>query len=482
MSARKPRRLPVRRYRIKGALTLRGMDYPFQVHRQTVELGSAGPIQYYSMLVADLRGKDPTRAISNFRSCVGYWWAAMHELRLQNDWDQQRHLVMAICYGLVNRNKSLQDVYLDALPRPDSIVLDCLSIPDETQQRIRDVITRRDRAGVKQELDRALAIYEPSREDRVGFAAAFQTWADKGVNSYRQSGEDGVVRWLEEIDYWLHKFRKRCPPRVRRFLNFFSYEAKTSFYLCYANYWAGLLPWLQNHHGLDELSRRFLCIWHNQNRPIEIPRGRTPGGIWYPTSRGARLVLPRRDGSLTQNGMLVEMPRIGPEVLPDVFSGQILALHPLTWFLFADAALREVAGQFFVSKEVEGFSRGQAGDYPKYWELIGAILTAAHMYRIAHDGFENRRGVREQGGNSVDAITSEDTPSARAFLDDFIASRDLRCPCGATYRCELLEPAREEEESRQVPVICSNCGHRDTLVVTQAEIEAFLLGGPEDSN
>ena len=105
-----------------------------------------------------------------------------------------------ICYALVNRNKSLQDVYLDALPRPDSIDPDKFSVPEKTQQRIRDIVNRRDRARVKKELDRALAIYHPTREDSAGFAKAFQTWANKGVNAYRQSRERASLRgWGNRI-------------------------------------------------------------------------------------------------------------------------------------------------------------------------------------------------------------------------------------------------------------------------------------------
>lgn len=483
MSGRKRRQLPVSRKRIPGSLTLRGQEYPFELRRQTVKLGSAGPIQYYYMLLADLRGNDPTQEVSNFRSCVGFWWAAMHELRLEEDWEQHRHLVMATCYALVNRNKSLQDVYLDALPRPDSIDPDSpLSVPQEIQERIRDVINRRDRAGVKQELDQALAIYHPSREDLVGFAKAFQTWADKGVNAYRQSGQEGVIGWFQEVDYWLHKYRKRCPPRVRAFVNFFSYQAKVSFYVCYANFWSNLLPWLQKNHGLDDISTRFLRLWHNQNQPIEIPEGRTPGGVWYPTRRGARLLYPRQDGTVSVGGVVVRMPRIGPEVIPDAYSGQILALHPLTWFLFADAALSEVAGRFFASDEYEGISRNQEGDYPKYWEFIGAIVTAAHMYRIAHDEFENRRGVREEGGDATIAVTIEDPPSAQAFMDVYIASRDLRCQCGAKYTCGTIEHALDEQESLQVPLICRSCGNRDSVLVTEAEIQEVLLPPEDDSD
>ena len=149
MPAKKGRQLPISRRRIHGALALRGQEYPFELRQQTVKLGTVGSIQFYNMLLTKLRGDDPTAEISNFRSCVGFWWAAMHELRLEKDWEQQRHFVMALCYALVNRNKSLQDVYLDALPRPDSIDSEMLSVPEEIQKRIRDVVNRRDPNGAK---------------------------------------------------------------------------------------------------------------------------------------------------------------------------------------------------------------------------------------------------------------------------------------------------------------------------------------------
>ena len=279
------------------------------------------------------------------------------------------------------------------------------------------------------------------------------------------------------------RYRKRCLPRVRAFINFFSYQAKVSFYLCYANFWASLVPWLQENHGLDGLTARFLCLWHNQNQPIEVPEGRTPGGIWYPTRRGAQLLYPRHDGTVSVGGVTVRLPRVGPEVISDVFSGQILALHPFTWLVFADAALREVVGRFFASDEYETISHGgNNGNCSKYWELIDAILTAAYMYRIAHDDFENRRGVREAGGAAVDTVTSEDAPSAQAFMEFHIASRDLHCQCGAKYECGVIKHATDEQASRQIPLICRNCGRGDSVLVTEAEIQDALLPADDDTD
>ena len=171
------------------------------------------------------------------------------------------------------------------------------------------------------------------------------------------------------------------------------------------------------------------------------------------------------------------MPRIGPEVLPDVFCGQILSLHPLTWYLFADAALRDVAGRFFASEEYDVISGGQGSqDCPKYWELVGAILTAAHLYQIAHADFENRRGVRQQGGDAVIGIAGDEAPPpVQAFLEAYLAARNIRCTCGSTYSCDEMEPVAEEQQTRQVSLRCTDCGRQNTVEVTEAEIQEYLL-------
>ena len=44
MAAKKCRRLPTSRKRIKGELSLRGLNYPFDIRKQIVNLGSAGRI------------------------------------------------------------------------------------------------------------------------------------------------------------------------------------------------------------------------------------------------------------------------------------------------------------------------------------------------------------------------------------------------------------------------------------------------------
>ena len=82
---------------------------------------------------------------------------------------------------------------------------------------------------------------------------------------------------------------------------------------------------------------------------------------------------------------------------------------------------------------------GPTQDCVLYWEMIGAILTAAHLYRIAHDEFENRRDVQNQGGDATLALIQDDAPPPmQAFMDDYIASRNLPANAEQVTPAELL--------------------------------------------
>jgi hypothetical protein len=325
-------------------------------------------------------------------------------------------------------------------------------------------------------LDASLGAYQPSRGDQLGFEQAFAQWVDKGVNSLRLLGVDGLESWLQEVDSRLKKYRKRCPPRVRAFINFFAYQAKTSFYLCYANFWIGLIPWLREHHGLDELSERFLRVWHNQNQPIALPPGRTASGIYYPTHGRATLLTQGSVPAGTARQVTWQTPRIGVDHVPDVFSGQVLALHPMAWYLFADSALRETTGRFFASSEFETIAAIEnAASCSKYWNFIGAVLAAASKYRLARYQFENQRGVRVRAGRSVNAVQSDAaTLDFNVVMDEFATARGWRCHCGAAYRCLDVALAAEVGGACRVTFECTACSHQASREVTEAEITRFL--------
>ena len=71
---------------------------------------------------------------------------------------------------------------------------------------------------------------------------------------------------------------------------------------------------------------------------------------------------------------------VGPGYLRDVFSGQVLALHPLSGFFMNDPGLMAVAGRFFACDAFDRVMAGRPGDCPEYWAFVGAVLDAAGMY------------------------------------------------------------------------------------------------------
>jgi len=407
----------------------------------------------------------------------------MHDIGLGDDWFQHRHFVLATSYALVCRHKGPQDIYRDAFLRPRKIDLSRISVSTEDQERIREMVEGRDRVLLKQALDSVFDAYQPSRGDRLGFEKAFAIWIDKGVNSLRQSGEEGLIDWLGELDGWIRKYRKnsKSGARVRSFLNLFSYQAKTSFYLCYASFWAALIPWLKEHHGLNELSERFLRFWHHQNQPIEIPPDRTASGILLPVRGGARLQSPDENGRSALPGVTWSIPRIGPEVVPDVFSGQVLALHPLTWFLLSDPALCEVAGRYFDSTAPDAIARQDTAELSaEYWELIGAILLAGFQYRTARMQFEYDRSIDTAGGDSTVAVRRDDAPRDDLLLADFIASKKYYCECEA----QLVYSSSDLSKRRRPKLflVCPKCKQTTTVNVTECDLEQFLRRDSEDES
>jgi len=471
-----------RRTRIKGELTLRGQQYPFVIYRQRESLGSAGPIQYYYMLPSDFRGLRTEDAQTNFRSCIGFWYAGMQELGLGDDPYQQRRLVLAISYGILGTQKSLQNVYLDAFLKPKGIDLSMVSVSEEPVGQIRQAIDARDRTQIKRLLDEAFDAYLPSQADLVGFGEALAHWADKGVSVLRLQGTEGLKTWLGEIEYWVQKYRKssKTDARVRDFVNFFSYQAKASFYLCFANFWASLIPWLEQQHDLDRLSKRFLSLWHHQNQPIETPHGETPGGIIYPTHGRARLLVPDGSGQLAPKEVAWKTPRIGPEVVHDVFSGQVLSLHPLTWFFLSDEALCEVAGRFFNLPNFETVMSGRSADNcDEYWELVGAIVTAAFQYRSARSEFERQHHVVVAGGDSTKAVTRGEAPAALATgIEDYILHEGIRCRCGANLCFLDLQPMESIGAPRGVQLRCEDCGATKQVELEWKQFCSYLY--PDD--
>lgn len=427
---------------------------------------------------SQLRSLKSPKAIENFESCVEHWRTAMEEMGCWNDVAQQVHFITALCYAVVCKSKSHQQIYKDAYLAPGAVRSADTALPDEIELRIQRVVQDRSRQGLQHELDTALGRFEAPAEHLPGFEEAFRHWVGNGVVWMRQDGDDGIHRFLEEVNDWLKKYRRTGGNvRVRRFINMFAYECKVNFYTCFANTWIDLIPWLREHRGLDDVSERFLRFWHMQNQPIEIPHGRTLGGVRYPTMRGAISQVRGADGSLQRGTIILPTEHVGPTHVRDVFSGQVLSLHPLSAFLMQDRGLCAVAGRLFATEAyTRAFRDGQAAFCSEYWDLMGAILSAAHLYRQALDQQSARRGVHQRQPAQPDlaAVDSEELSAARMF-EEYAAVRGMHCPhCQSALVCQSIRPTDPDEDQVQVDFECRDCRRPVPLSIESEDFAVWV--------
>jgi hypothetical protein len=426
---------------------------------------------------SQLRTLSSDAGLTNFGSCLSHWWVSMQSIGLNHDLDQQINYVTAAAYALVCRSKSRQDVYRDAFLAPRRVKQATTSLPDEDRERIRDIVRSRDRERVRQELDAVLERFQPPMKVLPALEEAYRRWVGKGVVLWRRHGPEGLKQYLGELEYWLQKYRKRGGQRsVRHFVNLFAYAAKACFATCFANAWIDIIPWLREHHGLDLVSERFLRFWNFRNEGVEIPHGRTAGGIYYPTHIRSDFVVADSGGKPTSRVITIPTERIGPTYLPDVFSGQLLSLHPLSGFLMKDPALCEVAGRLFASERYEELL---ANGLAEYWDLVGAILTAANLYRRAADEQNNERGIRRHGGDAVAGVGgADDDASTATLLEEFAAAQNLTCPdCKKPVRLVRYHPADDDGRFR-LEYACRICGRPVEATFDEDTLEDWLRPGP----
>jgi hypothetical protein len=404
-------------------VALSGRQFEFRLHTRPLALGTGVRVQYYWM-DSSLFRRFTEPSFTAFQTIVGHWAAAMRAAGAGAELDQQIHYVAAVCYPLVAESKSLQDVYKDAYLKPGSTSPTADSLPDDARKRIRRVVRERDSALVRAELDHVLGRLEPPARLMPLLQEAFRRWVGRGVVELRRAGNDGLERFLAEVDTWIARYRKKGGNVwVRRFVNLFSYECKVSFFTCCANAWAALIPWLRERRGLDAVSERFLRFWHNQN---------SSGG-------GA-------DGR-------------------DAFNGQVLALHPLSGFFMKDPALMAVAGRFFGTTAYDrALTHGKASSSAAYWNLIGAILAAAHLYRNALDRQERGRGTRATVSLEIQAPPAVDeVGDDLALLRDFLSTRGLTCPrCRSAVELRSADPAGAGTDAFDAHLTCRTCSRAVT--------------------
>jgi hypothetical protein len=294
------------------------------------------------------------------------------------------------------------------------------ALPDDIRSHIKCVVARRDRESVRAELEELFAPAVPSPADTQALTQAFDGILDWGVRAARERGQAGGADFANLLDHWVTIKRKRGGDDfTRALLDHLSYQCKQAFYLCYTNLWISLIPSLREHRGLDEISERFLRFWHMQNQPVELPDGR---------------------------------------VLPDVFGGQVLALHPLSGFIMQDPALSAVAGNFFATDAYTAtFTRGQAAACAEYWALVEVILTAAHLYRRANGEQEQARSQRTRRG--VEGLAAPaGGPCAEALLERLAEARGWFCPsCGGPLRHVGVDRGAGSDAAT-LEYACRSCG------------------------
>ncbi len=413
----------------------RGQPFEFRLHTRPLALGPGVRVRYYWMDSSLFRRFKAEPSFAAFRTVLGHWTTTMRAA-VAWDLDNEIHFVAAQCYPLVAETKSLQDVYKDAYLKPGSTNPTADSLPDDARKRIRRVVRERDAGLVRAELDHVLGRFEPPARLMPLLQEAFRRWVGRGVVEYRRAGNDGLEPFLKEVDMWIARYRKKGGnPWVRHFVNLFSYECKVSFFTCYANAWVDLIPWLREHRGLDTVSERFLRFWHNQNV--------STGGA---------------DGR-------------------DAFNGQVLALHPLSGFFMKDPALRAVAGRFFgTAAHDRALIQGKANSSAAYWELVGAIVTAAHLYRNALDRQERGRGTRAAVSLEVQAPPAAgEAGDDLALLRDFLSARGVKCPhCRAEVELRSAEAVGAEAAAFDARLACRACGRAVTHRVATDDLLNWL--------
>ena len=124
-----------------------------------------------------------------------------------------------------------------------------------------------------------------------------------------------------------------------------------------------------------------------------------------------------------------------------------------------DPALCAIAREFFGSDAYDRvMTEGRAEGCEAYWDLVGAILTAAHLYRQAAATQARERGVQERGVAVECVAAGSPDVSEPAVFEDFAVSQGVVCSnCSKQIRFVRRHPAEDASEVR-VDYVCRGCG------------------------
>ena len=450
------RRLPV-------ALEVAGQQFPFTLCHRELDLG-LGTIQYFWM---DTRHLRPLRGegIQNFSSCLGLWWWMTMQRGLDADPFQQDTLLLATSYQLVSNAKSMQHIYLDAqlgrslnadsTAQNDNEPPNIAALPDEDRKRINEVVASRNRHRIKAEFDQALGLFFEPDTERYSLTWMCESFLARGRELLHDQAMEGVNIFVDSLGRYLAKWRRRGKADFEhRFIDMLSYECKVGFYRTYANAWRSLIPWLEKHEGLDVLSKRFLRLWHWQNQPIEVA---LPAGDPYAPAR-------RRDPRVAEPGI---------DYVPDVFSGQVLSLHPLSGIIMKDPGPLSSVGSYVDSEQFDRvMDTGRADDCPAYWDFLEVVLTAANIYRLVRDQSLEKRTHHVSHSGASEVSVAENGPSDSQILNDLAAGRGWRCACGG--HLEVLGHSVSLDSNVTLEYRCTSCGQTRSFDLDEEQLTRHL--------
>lgn len=456
-SSSRDRPAPIQMFDV--TLTVRGREFTFPLCGQLRHLGPDVQITYYWINQQLLRQNPRDQSRNLYRRIVDYWEQALYSVDPSGAHSPSEELILARAFRVLSGKKRMHQVFRDATLRPlpprgsiyreIAIASRRAELTDDLQQRIEDVVNERDSNAVRREFALIFGWVPQSAAELAVLNQSYDRWVARAAELYRSHPETGIDQFVDEFCKQESKLRRssRTSAIARKFLDFIMFESKVSFYGCYAVLWQGLILWLKENRNLDVVSEQFLRIWHNQN----------------PSWRRAIV-----DG--------VE------RFETDAFFGHILALHPLSGILMESPATCVLAGRFFQHAGADPVIRRDIAPRPEYWELVQAILTSGHAYRLNDRRHEITPSLNSPTLESASPFSREQDPTERSEIQDSLAriARLLEFTCHhcnaplQNFRCSDPERSTWYRLTGQ----CVRC-----MLDSTKEFDSSVLSGefsPED--
>ena len=297
-----------------------------------------------------------------------------------------------------------------------------------------DVVATRKLSSFRSCLVALLGTPKPPLPERFVHFRTMTGYLAHGRELIQMRGALGAEQFVGKLDQYSKKmWRRGGSSWIPMFLKRFAYHCKVQYYACVEEVWSALIPILQRDHDLDECGARFLRFWNMQS-PIPMPMGRT--------------------GS-------------------DLFFGQLLAFHSMSWVFMMDPAFCAIAGEYFSSGPTRRVKQKNPAQNAALWNLLGAILTAAHQYK---NGLERQYVRPLLQGDVSQAITPAITIESELFvLDDYASIQGIRCQsCGNTLSCESYRAQPRDGVLASASFRCNRCRGQQTVRISFQALSKFM--------